>query len=84
MKRQLTQILNLPGVSVKSHKNWEQTLVLEIQNQSKTAQCPHCKQISHRLHQNHFSLIKDLPWGEQEVLLRVNRRQFKCDNCVKP
>ncbi|NES80949.1 MAG: transposase, partial [Moorea sp. SIO2B7] len=29
-------------------------------------------------------MIKDIPWGELEVYLRVNRRQFKCDNCNKP
>ena len=84
MKRQLTQILNLPGVIVKSQKKLDKTLVLELENLAKTARCPNCQQISYRLHQNHLSLIKDLPWGEQEVLLRINRRQFKCDNCVKP
>ncbi|MGK7899074.1 MAG: ISL3 family transposase [Xenococcus sp. (in: cyanobacteria)] len=34
--------------------------------------------------QNHYSLVKDLPWGGQEVFLRINRRQFKCENCGKP
>ena len=35
-------------------------------------------------HQNHYSLIKDIPWGKTEVFLRVNRRQFKCEKCSKP
>ena len=84
MKRQITKILNLPGVIVKSQKKLDKTLVLELENLAKTACCPNCQQISHRLRQNHSSLIKDLPWGEQEVFLRINRRQFKCNNCVKP
>ena len=25
--------------------------------------------------------MKDLPWGKNEVLLRINRRQFRCKKC---
>jgi transposase len=84
MKQQLTKLISLPGLIVKSYKQLENTLILEIQNKSKTAFCPKCKKCSSRLHQNHYSLIKDIPWGENEVLLRINRRQFKCDNCLTP
>ena len=84
MKRELTKILNLPGVIVQSKKEIEKTLVLEVEASSKTACCPVCQKVSHRLHQNHWHLIKDLPWGEKEVCLKVNRRQFKCNSCSKP
>ncbi|WP_162040063.1 transposase family protein [Gloeothece citriformis] len=77
-------MLGISGVIVKSQKQLENTLILEIENNSKTALCPKCQKNSYRLHQNHYFLIKDIPWGEIEVLLRVNRRQFKCDNCSKP
>ena len=84
MKKQLTKILNLPGVIVTDKKLLENTIILDIVRDSKTSKCPRCGETSHRLHQNHFSLIKDIPWGENEVFLRVNRRQFKCNNCKKP
>lgn len=84
MKRELSKILSLPGVIVKSKKEVEETLILEIERSSKTAFCPRCQKISDRLHQNHWHLIKDLAWGEKEVFLKVNRRQFKCDYCSKP
>lgn len=84
MKRELTKILGLKGVRIKSEKSIEQSLILEVEKETKTAICPRCHQRSHRLHQNHPSLIKDLPWGEQAVFLRINRRQFKCDHCGKP
>ncbi len=84
MKRQLTKLICLPGVIVKSQKQLENTLILEVESNSKTALCPKCQKNSHRLHQNHYSLIKDIPWGKNEVFLRVNRRQFKCDYCLKP
>ncbi len=84
MKRQLTKLLSLAGVNVKSQKQLENTLILEVESNSKKAVCPRCNKSSSRLHQNHYSLIKDIPWGEIEVFLRVNRRQFKCEKCDKP
>ncbi len=84
MKRQLTKLLSLASVSVKSQKQLDSTLILEVESNSKKAVCPRCHQSSSRLHQNHYSLIKDIPWGQNEVFLRVNRRQFKCEKCAKP
>ena len=84
MKRELTKILNLPGIIVKSTKEIEKTLILEVEASSNTACCPGCQKVSNRLHQNHWHLVKDMAWAEKEVFLRVNRRQFKCDYCLKP
>jgi transposase len=30
------------------------------------------------------TLVKDLSWGEQQIFLELNRRQFKCSKCKKP
>ncbi len=84
MKRKLTELLSLTGVHVKSEKKVDDILILEVESNSKKAVCPRCHKSSSRLHQNHYSLIKDIPWGEIEVFLRVNRRQFKCEKCSKP
>jgi transposase len=43
-----------------------------------------CGTRSHRLHQNHRYIVKDLPWGETYIFLEINRRQFKCKKCGKP
>jgi transposase len=84
MKRQLTKILDLAEVRVKSQKILDSNLILEVEKTEKTASCPRCSKVSRRLHQNHWSLIKDLPWGKKEIFLRVNRRQFKCQKCASP
>ena len=39
---------------------------------------------SDTVHQNHRYLVKELPISGQLVYLKVNRRQFQCDNCQKP
>lgn len=81
----LSELLNLKGVKVrekKHHKGIGIILTVEVENQESI--CPRCGVKSHRLHQNHRYLVKDLPLSGQPVYLEVNRRQFKCEKCYKP
>lgn len=83
MKRILTQILNLSEVIVESSLKEGQTLILSVSKKVKSAVCPQCGQKSEKLHQNQRYLVKDLPIGDREVILNVNRRRFKCKKCRK-
>lgn len=80
----MTQLLNLPGVIVEEGKQTEDTWIFFVKSDKKNAICPRCGRRSHRLHQNQRYLVKDLPIGNREVILSVNRRRFKCENCQKP
>jgi len=84
MKRLMTKLLGLPGVIVEDSIETESTIILSVRASSKTAVCPRCGQISRRLHQNKKHLVKDLPISNREVILRVNRRQYKCEQCQRP
>ena len=84
MKRLMTNILNLPGVIVENEIQTAETLILTVKLSKKTVICPRCGQTSHRLHQNQGHLVRDLPISNREVILKVNRRRFKCINCQKP
>jgi transposase len=83
MKRVLTELLNLPEVVVESSVQEGGTLILSVTKKTKSAVCPQCGKQSHHLHQNQKYLIKDLPMGDKEVLLNINRRRFKCKKCRK-
>src|SRR4028119_1617855 len=72
MNKLMTSILNLPGVVVEDYKQTGETLILVIKSQKTTACCPVCRQFSHHLHQNYRYLVRDLPIGNREVMLRVN------------
>lgn len=85
MKFSVEQILSLPGIKVLSCQNIQGFgLIIEIQSGSKSCICPKCGKDSYSIHQNHWRNIKDLPWSNQQVILRINRRQFRCKNCQKP
>ncbi len=79
------QIINLPEFTVKNYRFIDGFgLVLILEKKEKKATCPHCENKSDKLHQNYRYLVRDLPMMEQDVYLRVNRRQFKCFHCQKP
>lgn len=81
----LTELLNIEGVKVISKRQHEGIgIILQIESFNKESLCSICGTKSHRLHQNHRYLIKDLPFSGQPVYLEINRRQFKCEKCRKP
>lgn len=81
----LTEILNIEGIKVISHSQQPGIgIMLQVDSISKESHCHRCGTKSHRLHQNHRYVVKDLSWGEKLVFLEINRRQFKCKKCGKP
>lgn len=80
----LTQLLGLEGIEVETYEERGNRFILEVEANSESATCPRCGRESHHLHQNHRHLVRDLNISEHETWLRVNRRQFKCDECGKP
>lgn len=81
----LTELLDLDNIKVRSHRLHDGIgIILQTESKKIYSNCPRCGTKSHRLHQNHRHIVKDLPCGEKPVFLEVNRRQFKCEICEKP
>ena len=81
----LTELLNLEGVNVYSHRQYEGIgIILQIEAIDRESICGRCGLKSNKIHQNRRHIIKDLSWGEKAVFLEINRKQFKCEKCQKP
>jgi transposase len=79
---QLTELLRLPEATVEDMAVVDGVgLFFVINSTRRDAECPHCGKRSRHLHANHRYSIEDLPWNDQSVILRVNRRQFWCQTC---
>lgn len=79
------ELLELEDSHVKKiHKIEGFGWIVEVEANNKEAVCPRCGRKSRSLHQNHYSLARDLPICGQDVWLRINRRQFKCSHCKRP
>jgi transposase len=68
----LTELLNFDDVKVNSYCQHEAIgIILQLEFLKKESNCPRCGKKSHRLHQNHRYLLKDLPLSGQAVYLRA-------------
>lgn len=80
----MTSLLKLNAFKVINYKSTEGIgIFFKLEKIDKTATCPCCGSVTDKLHENHWRVVKDLPWGEQAVYLQVNSRQVRCDFCGK-
>lgn len=84
MQLTLTELLGLPGIDVEDYTELESEIILQVEVHSIKSVCPRCLQESSNLHQNHWHFVRDLNLFNRTVILKVNRRQFKCNSCKKP
>lgn len=84
MQPLLTQLLGLPGIEVEDYHDFGNKIILEVEARTEIATCTRCGRESSHLHQNHWYFARDLDISQRQVLLKVNRRQFKCHSCGKP
>ena len=72
----LTELLDLDDVKVISHRLHSGIgMILQTESKKSYGTCPNCGTKSHKLHQNHRHIIKDLPFGE--VGYRYEQRMFE-------
>jgi len=84
MKFSVEEILNLPDMKVLDCQEVEGIgIVITLEKSANYCSCQNCGKITHSVHQNHWRMIHDLSWSEKTVLLKINRRQFKCHKCKK-
>lgn len=84
MKFPVEQILNLPDMKILDCQEIEGgEIIITVEKDVNYSTCPSCRKITHSIHQNHWRMIHDLPWSQKPVLLKINRRQFKCHKCKK-
>jgi len=74
MEPLLSQLVNLQGIVVESFQETETDLMLEVEAGGQLH--PRCSSSSN-LHQNHGYWVQTC-YGNRQVRLKVNRRQFKC------
>lgn len=79
------KILNLLTVKVIDYTITEDVgMLVQIAANSQKVACPRCGEKSEKLHQNHWFLARDISLVNQDVYLKIKRRQLKCERCQKP
>ena len=63
----LTELLNLEGVNVYSHRQYEGIgIILQIEAIDRESICGRCGLKSNKIHQNRRHIIKDLSWEKRQ------------------
>ncbi len=77
-------LLHLEGVIVTNYQIITDIgIVLHLENTERKTECIYCGHKTGKLHQNNELTIRDFPFGEQALYLKVNRRQMRCEKCEK-
>ena len=80
----MTNLLQLEGLTVINYQMIQEIgIVLYLEKIDRNATCIYCGLKTRKVHQNNELTIRDLPWGEQSVYLKINRRQMRCEHCQK-
>lgn len=80
----ITKLINFDGVKATDyHFITDNEILITLESQTPEHCCPNCHSITNKIHQNHYYRVRDIPLSSYEVLLNVNRRQFRCNSCGK-
>jgi transposase len=78
----MNEILDLEGLNITHyHILNEIGIVLFIDKIDPAATCIYCGSTTRKLHKNNELTIRDLPWAEKAVYIKINRRQIRCNQC---
>lgn len=75
---------DLPGFQISRTYYNEVELVIFARAITPQAECPHCTEISQRVHSYYQRHIKDLPVSQRRVRLELEVRRFRCLNPACP
>jgi transposase len=80
----MTNLLHLEGVVVTNYQIITDIgIVLHLENIERETNGIYCGNKTGKLHQNNELTIRDLPFGEQALYLRINCRQMRCEQWGK-
>ena len=72
----IQKILNLPSIKVSNYYFiTDNELLIEVDNISNKSVCPHCGNISSNLHQNNWSLVRDIPMSNYQYIYQHSSNQ---------
>jgi len=83
MKKDILKLFDLQGFILYRMREEAGAVVFEVGRPHKAAKCPHCGQISRRVHQRSKKprRIFHLAIAEKRIFLEIKPRRFRCSHC---
>ena len=77
------KILGLQEVMIKKVEEIDGKLFIYIEKERKPHTCPCCGEQTDRVHDYRLQPIKDAPCFGRPVVLKLNKRRYRCVHCGK-
>ncbi len=74
----LSRTLGAVGKKVVGLEDHGAVLKIQARNTVRSAPCPACRRWSNRIHGTYFRRLAERPSLEQQVVLEIEMRRFKC------
>lgn len=75
-------LLNLKDVKVYKVEHSDTKVRIHIRTDAKLSKCPHCGQMTHKVHDYRYQEVKDLLIQDKQTLLILKKRRYIC-SCGK-
>ncbi|WP_027339069.1 transposase family protein [Halonatronum saccharophilum] len=79
----ITNFLQLPDLDVINLIQTEGLYIFIAQAKDKSVKCPDCSSTTDKLHDQRWQSIKDIPIRDNMVVIRLNKKRYRCNCCGK-
>jgi transposase len=77
----ITKILDLPDIIATDLLILDDLYLFIAECKQKEWKCPNCGAITDKVHDSRLQNIKDTPIRENQVIIRLEKKRYRCDNC---
>ena len=78
-----TKLVGLQEIIIKNVETTEEKIEITIEMPVKPHICPHCNNVTNRIHDYRIQKIKDTPAFGKKVVLIFKKRRYVCQECCK-
>ncbi len=79
----IQKFIELEDVIIESIEKEENTTVVSLKMKQCNHNCPSCNKTTSKIHDYRTQLVKDIPFLNKPLFLKVKKRRYVCPNCSK-
>jgi len=77
----ITKLLDLPDLIATDLLILDGVYIFIAEAKKKEWKCPNCGSITDKVHDRRWQNIKDVPIREKQVIIRLEKKRYRCDKC---
>lgn len=79
----IIKLLDLPDLIIIDFIQQEDKYIFVVNAKDESAICPECGTRTDKVHDRRWQNIKDQPIRDKKVILRLDKKRYRCPNCSK-